>query len=410
MGTPLRVLLAHKFFRVTGGADVFFFEVGRVLEAYGHRVAWFSTSHPENRAGEFNRYFVDPPNYTEGSLLKRSLGIGRMIYSRAARAKFAQLIEDFRPDIIHVFAIHVHLSPSILDAARDAGIPVVMSCNDFKHICPNYKLFHHGKLCSDCRGGHFYHAVKNRCCKDSLAFSAASAMEAYVHRALGIYHRDIHTYLFASKFMAWETKRFWGDDAFRWDVLRNPFDSRKFQFSERNEDYLLYFGRLSDEKGVDVLLRAAAHVPEAKIRIVGEGPDEARLKRLASHLSLNNVEFLGPMWGSALNEVLAGARFVVVPSVWHENFPYVINQAFAYGKPVIGSDLGGIPELVQHRERGLIFPSGDVVALADAISSLWNTPVWTQAMGRAAKTWSDKEFNDEKFYEQLSRIYLEVLG
>lgn len=406
----MKVLLAHKFLHVTGGAEVFFLETGRLLEQHENEVVYFSTESSENLPSPFSRYFVTPPNYRTGSLVNRAKGIGKMIWSFDAKNKFARLIADTKPDLIHVFAIHVHLTPSILAAAYEAGVPVVMSCNDYKHICPNYKLFHHGKICTDCKQGRFYKAIKNRCCKDSLVYSVASALEAYVHNSIGVYRKYIHTYLFSSEFMQRETERFWGAGAFRWDMLRNPFDSQSYPYSPDYDDYGLYFGRLIDEKGVDVLIRAASITPYIKLKIVGNGPDEESLKKLVFDLGINNIEFMGPLWGDELNSVLKLARFVVVPSVWHENFPYVINQAFAFGKPVIGADRGGITELVAHGQRGLVYPADDIDSLACALQELWNYPEKAVAMGRRAKEFSDTEFNDKRQYERLMNIYTGVLG
>lgn len=404
----MKIALAHKFFHITGGAEVFFFECARVLEKNGHEVSFFSTKSELNRPTSDERYFIKAPEYREGSLLSRASQIGRMAYSKQAKERFAQLLADKKPDLVHVFAIHVHLSPSILVAAHEVGVPVVMSCNDYKHICPNYKLYHHGHICTDCVGGKFYKAAINRCCKDSLTYSVASSIEAYVHGAMNVYEKYVHTFLFASEFMAKETERFW-QRSFRWRMLRNPFDSTQFPLSSEADDYGLFFGRLVEEKGVDVLLRAAAQAPQVRLKIVGDGPESARLEKFARELGLAGVEFLGPVWGDDLNRLLARCRFVVVPSVWHENFPYVINQAFAFGKPIIGSDRGGIPELVDHGRRGLIYGAEDPVTLAEAMRQLWEAPECARAMGLEAKRFSDVNFNDRKFYESLVTIYQEVL-
>jgi glycosyltransferase involved in cell wall biosynthesis len=151
------------------------------------------------------------------------------------------------------------------------------------------------------------------------------------------------------------------------------------------------------------------HVPEAYLKIIGEGPQERILRDLCERLGLQNVEFLGPKWGTEMNLFLAKARFTVVPSLWHENLPYVILQSFAMGKTVIGSNRGGIPELIEHGVRGLTYEATDIKALADSIRQLWNHPHYAVEMGKAAKKYVDAEFNDEKFYGSLMAIYSEVL-
>jgi glycosyltransferase involved in cell wall biosynthesis len=404
----MRVLLAHKFFETRGGGEVFFFETGRVLEESGHEVAYFASSTDPSKADGRRTFLVSPPEYERGNALGRISRIGQMIYSRSVKDRFAEAIAAFKPDVVHVFTIHVHLTPSILAAAHEAGVPVVMSCNDYKHICPNYKLYHHGHICRDCKGGRFYMAAVNHCCRDSNAVSVASALEAYAHQLLGVYDY-VHTYLFSSRFMAQQTQEFWASRPFRWRQLRNPFDSTKFPLEEAYADYALFFGRLIEEKGVDVLLEAAHAAPAVHLRIVGDGPEEEALKAQAANLDLTNVEFVGPRWGADLDDLISRARFVVVPSVWHENFPYVINQSFAFGKPVIASNRGGMPELVADGETGLVYDAVDPTALARAMQTLWDDPDRAVRMGRAAKAYSDVEFNDQRFRETLLEIYREVL-
>ncbi len=391
----MKILLGHKFFYLTGGADFFFFETGRVLERYGHKVAYFSTLNERNRSCEYSKYFVKPPEYRNGPILRRVLDFSKIIYSGEAKKQFAQLLSDFKPDIVHLFAINIHISPSILDACRNANAPIVMSNNDYKIICPNYKLYHHGHLCEDCKGGRFYMPIINKCCQNSWAYSIASSLEAYAHNILNIYRRNIHTFLFSSEFMANKVKEFWGANTFRYAMLKNPFDTFSYDYSEKYDDFCLYFGRLIDEKGVDVLIKAMSHLPSSvRLVIVGDGPQWNELHTLADRLNLKNVEFAGPKWGKDLNSYLMRARFVIVPSIWNENFPYVILQSFASGKPVIGSKHGGIPELVQDGERGLLYPSTDPEKLANCIQQLWNAPEKAVAMGKKARSYVENEFND----------------
>lgn len=399
----MRILLAHKLYEVTGGAEVFFHETDRVLRKNGHETLLVATGDPAADMPD-NVVLMQAPAYSSGGVLSKLRNLPAAIYDRDKKRRMAELIAQFKPDIVHVFAIHVHLSLSIIDAAYDAGVPVVATFNDYKHICPNYKLFHHGHICLDCQGKKFYSAVVNRCCKDNRALSVASAIEAYVHEGLGIYDRYDH-FTFSSDYMAGVTQQFWPDRAVSWSKLRNPFDSAAQQPLDVYEPFGLFFGRLIDEKGVDRLIEAARAIDGFAIKIIGNGPDMGKLQALVGQYGLTNVEFLGPMWGDELNTVLARARFVVVPSIWHENFPYVINQAFALARPVLGSRRGGIPELLADGERGLVFEPDDPAALAAQIRRLAGDEGEARRMGQAAKAYSDATFNDAVFLAELMQAY-----
>lgn len=405
----MRIILAHNNYAVQGGAEVFYHEVGRVLSEQGHEVAYFSAM-DDVADTPWKDYFPPVASYNQGGLLSKAISFPRMVYNHQAKQEMARLIIDFKPDIIHAFAIYVQLTPAILDAAREASIPVVMSCNDYKHICPNYKLYHHGKICEECKGGKFYRAIVNRCCHDSLVYSVASSVESYAHNWMNIYRKNVHTFLFASEFMAHKTEEFWGKGTFRWDMLRNPYEARKHTAPKELGEYALYFGRIIDEKGVSVLLDAAVLARDVPLMVVGDGPDLNKLKRHAAALGLFYVQFVGAKWGDELDGILRGCRFVVVPSLWHENFPYVILQSFAMGKPVVGSNRGGIPELVAHGERGLVYEATDAAELANAMRLLVTENDRTKQMGEAAKQYVDTEFNDEHFYINLMQIYNGVLA
>ncbi|MFK5951349.1 MAG: glycosyltransferase [Methylococcales bacterium] len=403
----MKIILAHKFFKYTGGAEVFFLETGRVLKENGHEVAYFSTTAQDNIDSEYSNYFVTPPDYNNGGLIKRTLAIGNIIYSNKAKENFAALIRDFKPDIIHAFAIHVHLTPSILEAAKEAGVPVVMSCNDYKHICPNYKIFDGTHICEACKGGRFYNAVFKKCCKDSLVFSTASAIEAYVHERKKVYDKLVDRYLFASEFMLNKTKEFWAKKTIDYGVMKNPFNASQYHPVYQG-DYALYFGRIISEKGVDRIIEAAKKT-SIPIKIIGDGPDLHRLQQEVSKHGLSHVDFLGAMWGEELNQILYGARFVIVPSLWHENFPYVIFQAFSAGKPVIGSQRGGIPELVSE-ERGLLFDPDNVKELVACMDQLWNDTDQCKRMGQLARQYVETEFSDDVFYDSIMSNYKAVIS
>ena len=403
----MRILLTHNNYSIHGGAEVFYHEIARLLEANGHEVALFSCAEEELDA-PYVEYYPQVAHYASGGLIAKTTRIPTVIYNRRARQAMASLIADFHPDIVHGFAVYGRLTPSVLDAAREAGIPVVLSCNDYKHICPNYKLFHHGHLCEDCKGGRFYSAVLNRCCHDSLAVSAVSMLESYLHDQLDLWRKNVDCFLFASRFMAAKTEEFWGKEVVDMDFLRNPFDATDHQLPLNAGNYMLYFGRLIDEKGVGVLIEAARRAPDVPVVIVGDGPDRECLGRAAELLA--NVRVVGPAWGEDLKKWLYGARAVVVPSLGHENFSDVILQAFAAGKPVIGSERGGIPELVQDGPHGWLFDPLDVDELSERLRYVAAMPDDDLLeMGEAAQFYVYEQFNDAKIYADLERIYRKVI-
>jgi len=402
----MRVLLVHKFHKLTGGAEVFYFEVARVLKERGHQVAFFTTRDQENVVTGDKVYDVDAPTYDSGSVVHRVTGATDIFYSRKKFVAMKNAISEFKPDLVHAFAIHIHLTPSILEAVNDAGIPVVMSCNDYKHICPNYKIFDGSRICEACKGGKFYNAILKKCCKGSLVFSVASAVEAYIHEHKKVYDRLVNRYLFASDFMLNKTKEFWADKSVEYGVLKNPFDAYRYK-PVFTGDYALYFGRIVEEKGVDLIIEAAKRV-SVPVKIIGSGPGFEQLQEEVEKHALTHVELLGAMWGEDLDRVLYGARFVIVPSLWHENFPYVIFQAFAAGKPVIGSLRGGIPELVGEK-RGLLFDPDDIDELASVMERLWHDVDGCKHMGKVAREYVLREFSDDVFYTALMSNYRAVL-
>ncbi len=404
----MRILLAHNNYSIKGGADVFVHEVARVIQQHGHEVA-FLAGYEDGIQSEWQDYFPKVVDYTHHKFAA-VLRFPKLVYSHESRIAARNLIRDFKPDLAHCFSIYTKLTPSILDEFKAAGIPVVSSLNDYKHICPNYKLFHHGKVCEACQGRHFGQAIRNRCAHDSLVFSTAVALEAYVHRFLDIYRKNIDLFLFSSEFMARKTEEFWGAESFRWRLLRNPFDSTRFEMSEHVGNYALYFGRHIEEKGVDVLLRAAAIASDIPVYIVGDGPSRGDLENQARGSNLTNVKFMGEKWGKDMDRIIEESRFVVVPSLWHENFPYVVLQAFAMGKPVIGANRGGIPELIQDGERGYVYDAIDPSQLAAHMVALGTSDADVCRMGRNAKEYADAEFNDGRFYTRLEKIYSEVLA
>ena len=411
----MKVLLVHKFWRKVGGAEVYFQDVARILRNHKHEVKIYSTDfNAEGSRDVFpkdeNVVLGESFNYLNGNILKRVKNIPEVIYSKLHKENFRKLLREFKPDVVHVFAIYITITPSILDACREEGIPVVMSCNDYKHICPNYRLFHHGRICEDCKGGKYYKAVVNNCCKHSIAVSIISAIESYTHDFMNVWKKNVSIFLFESRFMLNKTAEFWGEGTAQLDFLGKPFNATHYKASDGDKGYIVYIGRLSDEKGVDILIKAMKENSDIPLKIVGSGNYQPQLEALATQLGLKNVEFLGSQYGDDLESLFNNCRFVVVPSIWHENFPYVMMEAFARGKAVIGSDKGGIPEYISEGETGFVFPSHDVKSLAGFIRKLFDNPEKAKEMGLKAKAFADNQFNDEIFYQRLSAVYEKASG
>lgn len=389
---------------------MYFHDVVRILKANGHTVKIYTTNF--NAEGGIDEKVDDPDvvygtavDYLRGGSVEKMMRLPQIIYSKKNKEEFAQLIKEFKPDVVHVFAIYVTISPSILEACREAGVPVVMSCNDYKHICTNYRLYHHGKICTDCKGNRFYKAVTNNCCKHSIAFSIASSIEAYEYERRNIFRSNVSVFSFESNFMLNITKDFWGHHTHTSYLLGKPFDATQYEPHPETENYLLYIGRLSDEKGVDVLLRAMQLVPEANLKIVGTGFYEEYLRKLSEELKLKNVSFEGSKWGDEAKDFIRNSKFVVIPSLWHENFPYVVTECFALGKAIIGSDRGGIPENIIPGETGYVYPADDFKKLAEWIRLMWTENEKSVSMGLNAKKLVDENFNDLTFHKKLLSLY-----
>lgn len=369
----MNILQVNKFHYPRGGADMYYLELGKALENKGHKVAYFSMSHPKNLPSKYSKYFVSRISFNEGGLNDKLQAPGRMIYSLEAKRKFKKLVEDFKPDIIHIHNIYHQISPSILDVAAFYKIPVVMHLHDYKLICPNYQLFAHGEICEDCKPDKYFNCVKNRCFKNSYSKSALAALEMYIHHSvLKIYKKNISAFIAPSNFMKNKVVEY-GWDKEKIITIYNPFSANletnsQEIFNIKKEDYLLYFGRLSPEKGLDTLLKAAA-INRNTVKLVGTGPEKDNLESLADELKVK-VDFLGFKSGEELKDIIMKAKAVVIPSIWYENMPLSLLEALNLGCPVIASNIGGMPEIIKEGKNGWLFRPGDESDLADKIKDL----------------------------------------
>jgi len=406
--SPARTLLSiNNYYYPRGGAEVVFLEQNRMLEASGWQVVPFAMHHPLNLPSPWSSYFVEElefdGSYSPLAKLRRAT---KVIYSREARTKLRRLLDVVRPDVAHLHNIYHHISPSILSLLSQRQVPTIMTLHDLKIVCPAYKMLAPDGICERCRGGKLGNVVRQRCIKNSLALSSLVYVEAKLHGLLNTYASNVDQFVVPSRFFR-EKLASWGVPRQKLRYLPNFVEVERYRPAEQAGSYFLYFGRLAPEKGVATLIRAAA-LAGVDLKIVGAGPEENSCRALAQE-SGGNVQFLGYLSGSALHDAVRGARAVVLPSEWYENAPMSVLESYALAVPVIGADIGGIPELIRSDETGACFPSGSPEALAVALerfARLSDSAVAT--MGRAARALVQREFSGDLYQTRLLDLYREL--
>ena len=406
----MRILLVNKFYYLRGGAERSVFDTERMLRAEGHEVIPFAMSDERNRPSLRERYFVDKVEFNREHSLREKLEIiPRVIYFRQARRRLERLLRREQVDLAHLHNIAHQISPSILDSLKKFGIPVVQTLHDYKLICPTYTMLADGKVCERCSGGRYYHAAAQRCNKGSLAATLLNVVEMYVHRALGLYDHGIDLFIAPSQFLRQKLLQA-GIRGTPIVHLPNAIDARHYLPHYGDKGFCVYFGRLSPEKGVDILIRSMRGQENLRLLIIGDGLQRQKLEDLVRTEKLDNVEFLGPLYGEDLKKVVADALFVVLPSQCYENCPFSILESFAMGKPVIGSNIGGIPELISPGRDGLLVEPGDVDALRSQMRHLVENRESTIEMGRLARQKIENKYSPAAYLKGLMRAYQMALG
>lgn len=421
----MRILLVNKFHYRKGGAETYYLTVGSELERMGHEVAYFSMRHPDNLPCRWDKYFVTQREYNNvKSPLKAARDGMALIYSPEAKRNFQALCEEFRPDVVHLNNVHRQITLSILDAPylRENKVPVFYTAHDYVTVCPGYLMLDGGgRVCDAClEDGRYRHCIERRCVKGSRAKSALAAMEASFNRAHKS-NRRIDRVIAPSRFMrskliegGWPEGKVVFLQNFADDAILDRAANAGADATDRENPYLLFFGRLSAEKGVDTLLRAFdAALPslplDMRLVVVGDGPDAADFKALASSLDCaSRIEFAGYRTGVALQTYVERASLAIASSRWRENMPYSIVEAFAAGTPVVGTDIGGILELVTEGETGFECGPGSVESMARAIErsvSFCADRAGYEEMQSRCRAYVTEHCNQSKFMNELIELY-----
>ena len=403
----MKVLLVNSFYYPRGGDCVHALNLEKGLKARGHSVAVFAMQHPMNLGSVWAEHW---PKYVEygGKLgLAEQVRAGwRGVYSLEVRRKAEHLFREFRADVVHLHSVHFHLTLAVVVAAKSLGLPVVWTLHDYRTVCPATHLLRHGQLCEACRGGRYWHCVTGRCKSDSTAKSLMTTVESYMAAARG-YLRKVDTYVAPSAFLG-ETVARMGLGAREIVVVPNAVSTQLGTFAGERSG-VLYVGRLSPEKGLDVLVHALQGLTGTELHVAGDGPSRERLEALATRLGV-----MATFWGwvdpDRIRSLMGSAAILCVPSTCYENCPSAVLEAMSAGLPVVASDLGGLTELLEDGRCGSLVPAGDVAALRACIERALASPAELSAMARRAQVRVATRHDPELFLDHIEGIYASLAG
>lgn len=391
----MKILLANKFYYRRGGDCIYMLNLEQLLKAHGHEVAVFAMDYPDNLDTPWKKYF--PKNMSKLMAFTRPFG------SHEVKSKFKKLLDDFKPDVVHLNNVHTQLSPVMAELAHHRGTKVVWTLHDYKLLCPRYDCLKNGNtICETCFNGDKKACLDNKCMKGSQLASFIGYREAVVWNRKRL-EASTDVFICPSQFMADKMMQ-GGFSKSKMQTLCNFIDVDKCKFAHtdgtdntdsiflpKKEDYYCFIGRLSHEKGAKTLIEAANQLPY-KLVIIGGGPLMDELKEIAH----DNIEFVGFKQWDDIKQLVGKARFSVIPSKWYENNPLSVIEAQCLGTPVLGARIGGIPELTENT-----FSSGNIADMKAYIQKMWNTTFNYEKIASEAQT----RYDAETYYNKLINIY-----
>lgn len=367
----MKILMINKFLYLNGGSETYILKLGQALQTAGHEVQYFGMDHPDRIVGNRVEAYTSNMDFHGGSKLSKLMYPIKTIYSTEARRKIRQVLNDFQPDLCHLNNFNYQLTPSIILEIRkwekQTGhkCSIFYTAHDYQLVCPNHMCRNPGtnENCEKCLDGHFLNCAKGRCVHGSLAKSLVGTMEAYFWKWMDVY-QQIDRIICCSNFMKskLDTNPVLAEKTIAMHNFIDPVEKKTVQ----KKDYVLYFGRYSEEKGVRSLLQAAKELPDIPFVFAGSGPLEQLLE------GVPNIKNVGFQTGETLEMLIREARFSIIPSECYENCPFSVIESISCGTPVLGADIGGIPELIQSGVTGELYESGNIQALKKHILQMWS--------------------------------------
>lgn len=399
----MKILLVNKFHYVKGGAEKYYFELGKLLKEHGNEVAYFSMKDDKNIHTGDKEYFVEPIELNNDNKLKAF----EIIYSKKNYKIMRDAIEEFKPDIIHLNNFQRQLSASIVEAAYDKEIPMVFTTHDMQAVCPNKDMMNNGKICNECIKKGYSSCIRKKCIKDSRLKSILGVIEMKYYKTHKIYEK-INCLISPSTFMKNNLINN-GLRYNRFEVIHN-FVKETLTKENSQEEFILFFGRLSKEKGIFNLLKAINEDKYIKLKIAGTGPEKPKIEKYIKDNKLENrVEILGFMENDKIKDYIKKCSFVVVPSIWYENCPYSILETLEVGKPVIASRIGGIPELVEDNVNGFLYKYDDYKDLEQNIKKLYYNRRLIEKMSKNSRIKFEREFSEKVYYDKIMNLYKKII-
>lgn len=401
----MKVLLINKFLYPNGGSETYIFRLGEYLKSRGHEVQYFGMEHKDRVVGNCVEAYTSNMDFHGGSKLSKLTYPIKTVYSAEARAKIRLVLDDFKPDVCHLNNFNFQLTPSIILEIRkwekQTGhkCKILYTAHDYQLICPDHMCYNQElhKNCEKCLGGKFFNCAKNKCIHGSLAKSLIGAAEGFFWKWRGVY-KQLDSVICCSEFM--KTKLDSNPILASKSVTMHNFIDATSKTATEKKDYVLYFGRYSQEKGIKTLIEVAKALPEIQFVFAGSGPLEDSLSELSN---ANNVGFKS---GDELSALIREARFTVYPSEWYENCPFSVMESQMYGTPVVGARIGGIPELISENVTGELFESGNAEDLKLKILSLWNDK---EKQAEYSRNCADIRFPTvADYYDRLMKLYSAV--
>lgn len=409
----MKILMINSFHYMRGGGERCFFDLSDLLRRHGHEVIPFCMGHPQNFPSEYSDYFVSfidfPTELSKPGLSPKLRVVERILYSREARRKVEAIIEDTRPDLVHIHGFIHEMSTSILPALKAAGLPVVQTLHDYKIACPNTTFVSNDHICEACKGGRYYNMTRYRCKRGSLSASLLASAEMYFHQMFRLYEPNIDMFISPSRFLADKM----AEHGIRKPIIPIPnfINPDNFTAVYEPQNHFVFAGRLVRVKGIMTLLEAMRHInSDAALMIAGAGELEPEMRQFVETHNLTNVRFLGHLGTDDLAALVRSALFTVSPAEWYENYSMTVIESLACGTPVIGANIGGIPEQVRDGWNGFLFEPGNATELAARMQSLLDDRELAIQMGRNGRSQVEAINNPETHYEQTMQVYRRLLG